>query len=480
MSGLTGLEALKAASVPGLTDDEAEALSSLAETLERKAARNTLRKGYYEGKNAIKDLRISIPPPLATVDTVVGWPAKAVDMLAARSIFNGFTFKSGQNDLMRSIVRQNRLKQLYHQATTSELIGSCAFLTVSKGLPGEPDVLVSAYSSLNASARWNHRKRRIDAGLTVVEADKEGRPVWVNLYTDAAVTAVTKAADGLWTVQRTVNRQPRILMEPLIFRQSLDQGRPFGRSRISRAVMSITDSAVREALRTEVASEFFTAPQRYLLGADEDAFKTKDGEEVPTYRAYMASLIAFSTNEEGDIPQFGQLPQMSMQPHMEYMRSLAARFAGETNIPVESLGIIHDNPSSAEAIYAAKEDLIVEVNELNEANGAALESIGLLALAIGQNKHLDDLGDEERTITANFANPASPSIVSQSDAVVKMLAAMPEYAYCDVMLEELGFTEDQIMRLQAARLDDLVRANARAAMREATAIAVGKAAYHAS
>ena len=60
-------------------------------------------------------------------------------------------------------------------------------------------------------------------------------------------------------------------MEPLVYRPSLD--RPFGKSRITRAVMSITDSAVREALRTEVSAEFFTTPQKYLLGADEELFE---------------------------------------------------------------------------------------------------------------------------------------------------------------------------------------------------------------
>lgn len=50
-------------------------------------------------------------------------------------------------------------------------------------------------------------------------------------------------------------------------------------------------------------------------------------------------------------------------------RNLAAQFAGATCVPISELGVVHDNPSSAEAIYAAKEALVVEVDAtLNAAN----------------------------------------------------------------------------------------------------------------
>ena len=157
--------------------------------------------------------------------------------------------------------------------------------------------------------------------------------------------------------------------------------------------MSITDNAIRTALRAELSSEFFTSPQKYLLGADKDLFNNSS-----KWEAYIGNIFAVSKDEDGDTPTFGQLSQMSMQPHTDYMRSLAAQFAGETGIPISSLGVIHDNPASAEAIYAAKEDLIIEAEALNETNGAALRNIGLLVEAIAGNKTLAQLTDDERRI----------------------------------------------------------------------------------
>ena len=264
------------------------------------------------------------------------------------------------------------------------------------------------------------------------------------MFTDTHVIELSWSRNGRWTANRMPHSQGRPLMEPLRFKPTGD--RPFGRSRVNRAVMSITDSAVREAIRSEVAAEFAAAPQKWLMGADDSVFS-----DHSKWEAYIGSILALTRDDEGNMPQIGQFPQLSMQPHTEYMRSLAARFAGETSIPISSLGIVHDNPSSAESMYAAREDLVIEAENLNSVNATALERIGLLALAIAQNKTVADLTEMERTITASFKNPARPSAVSQSDAIIKQISALPWLAESDVALEELGYGEDKIMRLREDR-----------------------------
>ena len=59
--------------------------------------------------------------------------------------------------------------------------------------------------------------------------------------------------------------------------------------------------------------------------------------------------------------------------------------------------------------------------------------------------------DSGVTIEARFRNPAMPSVVSQSDAMVKQISALPWLAESDVALEELGYSEDQIIRLRSDR-----------------------------
>ena len=141
----------------------------------------------------------------------------------------------------------------------SMLIHSCAFATVGMT---EDGARIDLHSAENAAARWDEAKGRIAYGMVIHHFD-HGIPVDVDLYTEDAVVHVW--AEGVtwhWEIEPISMGRPA--MEAFAYRPTYR--RPFGQSRISRAVMSLTDSAVREALRTEVSAEFFTSPQKYLLG----------------------------------------------------------------------------------------------------------------------------------------------------------------------------------------------------------------------
>lgn len=448
--------------VYGLDQEEVRMFSDLCLVWSQRLERNAKRLTYYQSKNKLDDLGISIPPTLRDVETAVGWPAKAVDALAARSVFDGFTFKGEEDKELSRILDENDFSEQYQEAVTSELITSPAFCTVTRGQGDEPEVITSFYSALNACALWDWRKRRVKCGFTITDYDETvaygSIPSRLTFYTESNVFECWRSRNGRWSTRRMDNPQGRPLMEALCYRPSLD--RPFGKSRISRSVMSITDSAVRSALRAEVSAEFYTSPQRYLLGADEKTFKDDpDGKKL---KMWLGVVQVFTTNRDGDIPQYGQLPAMSMQPHVEYMRSLAARFAGETGIPVSMLGVIHDNPASAEAMYAASEELIIEAESLNRTNGRALRDVARLVTAVRQNKTVGKLTDDELAVRPNFKNPMRPSIASTADAMVKIAGAVEDFASTDVFWEQLGFSEDvrdRVSRqLGRARASSIVRA----------------------
>lgn len=443
-----------------LPKEECEIIGDLVKVWDEKLSRNFKRLQYYNLKNRLRDLDIAIPPRLKNVETVVGWPEKSVDALAVRSRFDGFTFNGEVDTDIKKYLNDNRFKLKYRQLVNSELIHSCSFVTVSKGTDGELPVILGCYSALNASGVWDKRKDRLKYGLTVVDVKKQFdncyHPTWVNLYTDSHVWEIFY--DGhYWNAVPHEHQLGRPLMEPLCYKPSLD--RPFGKSRISRAVMSITDSGVRNALRSEIAAEFFTTPQRYLLGANEEDLGDK-------WDAYLGSILALTSDGiTGEKPTYGQLSQGSMQPHIDYMRSLAARLSGETGIPLNDLGVVSDNPSSAEAIYEAKESLVMDAEDLNDTNGESLKAIGKMIIATIKNKRLDDLTDEENSILPRFKNPAAPSLNARADAIVKLSSSFQWLPETDVALEEAGFSEDQITRMKA----DKRKAEAKAAIAQALA-----------
>jgi hypothetical protein len=214
-------------------------------------------------------------------------------------------------------------------------------------------------------------------------------------------------------------------------------------------VRDLTRGYIRTMSLATVALEFSTSPQKYLLGITDEQYDALISDK---FKTYMGSMLLATRDENGDVPQFGQLSQGSIAPHVEMLRSLATQFAASTSLSVTDTGVVNDaNPTSADAVAAANEKLIVRAQELNRENGDALYTIALMAQAIARNKSLADLADEERAVMAKFQNPAMPSVASTADAAVKIASVDQSFGGTEVFYEMLGFDAPTIARIMAQR-----------------------------
>lgn len=428
--------------VPNLPEPYQTLLSDVFDVWRNKLTRNTLRSRYYDQKNSLKDMGISIPPPLANnsdFQAVVEWPSTAVEELAVRSRFDGFVGSGA--DEANAVFELSHFLGKYRMLVNSELTHSCAFASVSRGI--NTPVRISLYSAMNAAALWDYENDCILAGLTVTGVDNLNVPTSYNLFTADAVVAFQRDSHNNWSYTIMPHPMGKPLFVAFVNQPSLD--RPFGRSRITRAIMSITDEAVRECVRGSVASEFAVAPQRYILGADEDLL-----DDTPQWQAYIGTILALTRDIDGNIPSVGQFAQVDLQQHILLMRNLAARMSGASNVPISSLGIIADsNPTSAEAMRTAERGLITKATDLNQTNGTALKELAQMAVAIANNEPLSALTDEQLDITPKFLNPAYPDVLSQGDATLKFVQSFPWAAESQVTLEMMGLDEASIQRLMS-------------------------------
>lgn len=434
----------------GLTAKDAKRMRDLVHVWHRNYWKNRLRNNFYEMHVDVENIGIAVSDELERkIAVACGWPAKAVDMLAARSIPDGFVFESGaQDDQLQRIVRDNALIHKYSMAATSELKHSGMAWTLSRNEVGRSKVAIKMHSFETSAMLWDGYEERIDCGMTIIRSDWHRRynadvPTVVNLYTDEATVVLTRDEDyrGDWRAEYHYHNLGRPLMEPMCYQPAM--GRPFGRSRISRSVMAITMSKLREDMRAELSAEFFTTPARYLLGADEDSF------DMDRYQAYIGNIFVATKDEDGDTPEYGQLPQGSMQPHIEYTRSLATQFSGETGIPLHSLGVVSDNPDSAEAMAMAERDLVQLAEKMNITNGVAMRNVALMALALdkGAQSSLDKLDDDEYSVMVKWHNPIMPDIGSAGDSWLKWATAAPWLAETEEFLEGMGFDHATISRM---------------------------------
>ena len=438
--------------VEGLTNEEQTNLIELSQAYNYHQSRNATKDKYYEGHITLNDVNIGIALPngLSKLSVGCSWGQKAVDVLAARSMFDGFVGTNGVSSaVVNSIIESNQFVAQYTKACRDELKYGCVFATLS----ADADVgcKIRFHSPATAAALWNGAQGRIDCGIAIIdtmrdEKDKDKwRPHIVNLYTDNAVIVLT-AVNNKWTAQRHPHKMGRPLMEAMTWNAT--SNKPFGRSRLKRPIRAMIDDYVRIVANATIALEFDTTPQKYLLGVTDEQY---DAVISDKFKQYAGSLLVATTNPEtGSNPVFGQLTQGSLSPHVEKMRMTATQFSAATGLTVTDVGVINDaNPTSSDAILAQSQTLVLMAQQLNAGNGDALKTIALMAQAIARNVTLSELTDEERGIIAHFKNPAMPSVAVTADAAIKIASARQEFASTDTFLEMIGFDQADIRRIRA-------------------------------
>ena len=442
---------MKPDEVRGLNEYEVIQLKELLEVLRYYASKNATKDRYYEGKVTLGEvnLGIALPEGMRGLEIGCAWGAKTVDVLAGRSMFDGFVGINGnEDDELAELVRDNNLVAEYPKACRDELKIGCSFATLSKD-----DAIgckIRFHSAQTAAALWNGEKGRIDCGIAIIDTVRDDLhrkfvPSLVNMYTDEAIIVMRREKD-VWTAERYPHIMGRPLMEPLIYNPT--SAKPFGQSRIKEPVRRLIQGYVRTVANATIGLEFSTAPQKYLLGVTDEQF---DAVVNQKFKQYVGNILASTTNPEtGEKPTFGQLQQGHITPHVEMLRMLATQFSAATGLTVTDTGVVNDaNPTSSDAILAQSQTLVAMAEHLNSSNGEALRNIGMMALAIKHNTTLDELTDDEKNIMAHFKNPAMPSVAVTADAAIKIASVRPDFAETDTFLEMIGFDQADIRRIRS-------------------------------
>ena len=374
-------------------------------------------------KNLTMDFGISSPPELKYWNSCVGWCARGVDALSDRMDFYGF-----KDDVfgLADIYDANNKDVLFPSAIQGALIGSCAFIYVSEGEDGFPRLQI--INADDATGIINPVTGLLNEGYAVLERNQYGLPLKEAYFTHEYSAFYE---NGQLVDQREYKVKEPMLV-PLVFRP--DAKRPFGHSRITRACMAHVCSALRTIKRSEISAEFYSFPQKYATGLDQNA------EHMDKWSAAMSAMMRFSLNEDGqDHVKLGQFTQQSMTPHAEQLKMFASLFAGEVGLTLDDLGFPQSNPSSYDAIRAAHENLRLTATRAQKTFNVGILNAGYLAACIR-----DDYAytRQQITITTPMWLPpfrADASMLSGiGDAIQKMNTSMPDYLTEEKILELTG------------------------------------------
>lgn len=370
------------------------------------------RQKTYDMKNKDIEPSIAIPQQLRQqYQATLGWCSKAVDSVADRLVFREF---AEDNFNINEIFQMNSADTLFDDAMLSALVNSCSFVYISEGEEDFPRLQVIQGSE--ATGILDPITRLLTEGYAVLSRDECGNPKEELHF----VTGRTDYYVDEKLVTYTENNAPYPLLVPIIHRP--DSSRQFGRSRITKSAQYWQRYAKRTLERADVASEFYSFPQKYVVGLSQDA------EPMDAWKATISAMLQFTKDDEGDSPKLGQFQQQSMAPFTEQLKNAASGFAGETGLTLDDLGFSTDNPSSAEAIKASHETLRLAAEKAQRDFGLGFLNVGYLAACLR-----DDYPYKRNQLYQTKAKwqpvfkPDASTISLIGDGTIKVNQAIPGY-----------------------------------------------------
>lgn len=402
-------------------------LPYLKKKLNAKRLRVLTRYAYYDMKVSVNELTSILPKEFGWLAYSLGWCAKAVDSVADRIVFDKF---SNDDFGLNEIYKLNNSDVLLDDSVLSALISACSFIYIGQDSTAYPTMQV--IDGGNATGIIDPVTKMLTEGYAVLEYDEYKQPILEAYFRPYQTDYYVKGK--LDESMTFVHHAPYALLVPVINRP--DAKRPFGHSRISRTCMHITQAVLRTFRRMDVSAEFYSFPQKYILGLSDDA-------EFNNRAATISSFLNVGRDEDGNLPTIGQFQQQSMAPYAEQLRSYASVFAGETGLTLDDLGFTTDNPASYDAIRASHESLRLTSRKAQRTMGVGYLNAGYLAACVRDNYEYD------RRAFANTVpewlpifEPDAAALGAAGDAILKVNQASEGFFGADNIRRLTGLVSD--------------------------------------
>ena len=413
----------------------------LLDRLRKKSVNVDIKYQYYNAENSYVDFGISVPVKMMNSKPGIGWASRAVNTLSDRVVFDGFA-----NDTFRinELFDEINAKRVLNKAKKDAHIAGVSFVAISETPNG---VALIPFTASEATGVIDDNTGLLSYGLAVLSwtgddalaQSSVSEPKDYVVFTPEATTIYkNKKIDSI-----TKNPTGRTMLHALTHGATASQ--PLGRSRITKTVRRIIQEVARVKRRYEIAGEFYSTPQRWVLGTEQDFTQEQKNKLDST----IGKAWVFSKDDDGDKPEIGQLAQMSINQFEDNKKGLARDFCAETALTLRNLGYETANPTSAESLSAMSDDLLLEARASQDEMGEQIKQIAI-SIRLTLNKS-DKVPEDLENIKAAWRPIFQVDVGAAGDAVYKLIQAMPELAGSVQIYQMLGMGVREAEGLKAIR-----------------------------
>lgn len=426
-----------------------DTLNALLQKLDEPKARYNFLEQYYTGTQPLSFLapeaREALGQRFARINSNI--PRLAITSLVERLRVTGFRGVDIWSDWLR-----NDLPELSRTAHREALLLGQGYVLVWSGRDGRP--LVTVESAHQMACLRDPGTRRITHAIKRWETDTTTEAV---VYGPDVITRYRANHTGATTAGfKTVEELPNPLGVPPVVRllnsdRILDEG-------VSELddLICLTDALAKILADMMVSSEFVGRPRRAAVGIsleevpvlDEDGNETGETREVNPFPE--ANRMMVSENENAKI---SQLDAADLAGYKNAVDIITTQLSACSALPAHMLGILSNQPASADALRAAEASLTARAEAKAALFGRSWEDVARLVVGVRD-------GADPLTVDVNveWADPSTRSEAAAADATVKLVqAGVLPVSYA---LKRLGYDAATIDEIRAARRMEALDAQA--------------------
>jgi hypothetical protein len=434
-----------------LTEDERALISKLQMRAWRRRGQMLLDEAYYLGDQVLTSLGIALPPELEGLRSIVGWPSIAVDPYVERLAIDSFRLASATSadqdlDDLRQATDMAGEEVL---AYTDALVMGRSYWLIDRdeddGPDDPPDICVE--SPMNISGTWDIRTRK-PAAVLQSYYQYESAQRFAALYLPEQTIHLAQDDTGTW--QLVGRDRHNFGMVPVVRMTNMPRaGNREGSSQITTAVKSLTDSACRTLLNLTAASEFYSVPQKLILGATEEDFIGSDGQKKTAWETYIGRILALQRDAEGALPEVKQFEAYDPSVFTKVIEMYASQAAGTLCAPPQDLGLYtQGNPVTAEAMQVSESRRDRRTRRMHANFGCALVEVAQMALRYMNG---GDLPAKYEHLAADWRDPQIVNFTGYADGMSKLMAEGAVPRGSDVALRKLGFNSIERRQMEQER-----------------------------
>lgn len=392
-------------------------------------ARDELNLRYYQGRQRLEQIGLTIPESLRRFIVIANWPRVVVDTIVGRQRVRSMVLpgEESADPQLRAIMDASNMQAHLKMFNRDRCIYGRAFMSVGSNEDNPSLPLIRVESPREMVAKVDIRKESMIAAARFYGEVDGVSPAKATLYTPNSTSWWDKTSRGWVEADRDDHGLGAV---PIVMHLNRRMSGSWDGESEMTDIIPLADSTARALTDAQFNQASHGAPRMWMTGVAQGDFLDTNGVPIPRIEAYFNSVTTLTDSAA----RVGQLEAADLKNFETALRIYGQQASTVTGFPARYFGLTTTNPPAEGAIRADEAQLVERVEDQNEEVGMTLGWAGALALRFATGEWVSG-----NRVRVDWHDPATPTVAQRMDAVVKAVSV--DILSREGAWDELGWSE---------------------------------------